>query len=399
MGVVQGADRGKATLRILHEMHAYGVGVTQTSLNLAQAMHGAGMSVHVYTARLRHDQGALPTTTGLPRVLNRWFTPRSNALAAQRARRAFLRDFQPRDVAWLWPSVDASVHREMARRGAPIIMEGVNTRISNARRILERDYAAEGMALRMSSEWSFLSDETIAAEDRKLASATHFFAPSPAVEEDILAPDSPFRGTVMRSDYGAWRPSDAELARLRADAPPRDKPVVLFVGKLMLRKGVHHLLRAWARAGPDARLVLCGSLHDKLAELCAAELALPSVEHRGFVADMPAAYAAADAFVLPSLEEGSPLVTAEAAAHGLPLVVSRMGAGGYWGHEDAVLRVDPHDGDGLAEALTRIVADADLRSRLGQRARALSRQFDWAEIGRRRVAALCDAFPDRDLMA
>jgi glycosyltransferase involved in cell wall biosynthesis len=94
--------------------------------------------------------------------------------------------------------------------------------------------------------------------------------------------------------------------------------------------------------------------------------------------------ARADAFVLPSWCEGMPLATLEAAAAGLPCIVSDIP-----GHREVFRRSDPEadgailvppdDPDGLAEAIERLAADEELAQRLGSNARERARAFTWAE--------------------
>ena len=93
-------------------------------------------------------------------------------------------------------------------------------------------------------------------------------------------------------------------------------------------------------------------------------------------------YAAADAFVLPSLKEPYGTVYGEAMAFGLPVVGWRAGNLPYLAdHEREGLLVEPGDLRGLAAALQRLADDADLRARLGAaaRQRALSRPT-WDEV-------------------
>lgn len=97
---------------------------------------------------------------------------------------------------------------------------------------------------------------------------------------------------------------------------------------------------------------------------------LPQVVFTGFVDNVADHLAALDLFVFPSREEGLGSVLIDAMAQGLPIVASRVGGipelieDGQTG-----LLVPPGDAPALAAALTRLVADAELRARLGAAAR------------------------------
>jgi glycosyltransferase involved in cell wall biosynthesis len=92
---------------------------------------------------------------------------------------------------------------------------------------------------------------------------------------------------------------------------------------------------------------------------------------------LPGLYAGARAFVLPSLYEGFGLTCLEAMACGTPVVAARAGAlpetcGG------AARLVDPHDPDGIADAVERVLDDPGLRA-AGLRQAA---QFTWERTAR-----------------
>ncbi len=97
---------------------------------------------------------------------------------------------------------------------------------------------------------------------------------------------------------------------------------------------------------------------------------LPQVVFTGFVDNVADHLAALDLFVFPSREEGLGSVLIDAMAQGLPIVASRVGGipelieDGQTG-----LLVPPGDASALAAALTCLMADAELRARLGAAAR------------------------------
>ena len=166
---------------------------------------------------------------------------------------------------------------------------------------------------------------------------------------------------------------------------------VLFVGRLVERKGVKHLIEAIARM-PDARLVVIGDGPERQAlEAGTRDLGLGSrVDFRGRVSDdeLRATYAASDALVLPSIldargdTEGLGVVLLEAMSYGVPVVASDIGGiTDIVEHNQSGLLVPPGDSAALAQALERLSRDAALAQRLGaageQRVRSA---FGWTEI-------------------
>jgi len=166
---------------------------------------------------------------------------------------------------------------------------------------------------------------------------------------------------------------------------------VLFVGRLVERKGVKHLIDAIERV-PGARLVVIGDGPERAGlEAGARDLGLGTrVDFRGRVSDdeLRATYAASDALVLPSIldargdTEGLGVVLLEAMSYGVPVVASDIGGiTDIVEHDKSGLLVTPGDPAALAQALERLARDPALAQRLGaageQRVRSA---FGWTEI-------------------
>jgi D-inositol-3-phosphate glycosyltransferase len=150
-------------------------------------------------------------------------------------------------------------------------------------------------------------------------------------------------------------------------------PRVLYVGLLTPRKGVVDLLtasRILRDRGVDHELCLLGGTPDEgpdaEAEVRAALDGTAKLLGTRPPEEMPAAFAEADVFCLPSWWEAMPLSVLEAMAAGLPVVatdvgdVSRAVAEGVTGHV-----VPTKDPAALAAALEPLLVDAELRRRMG----------------------------------
>jgi len=190
------------------------------------------------------------------------------------------------------------------------------------------------------------------------------------------------RGTVVQIANGVG-PEFFDVHRPRRDG----RCTIVFVGSWIDRKGIHELVAAFAAlaATDDIELVLAGT------GIAADEVlqAFPPA-HRSNVravaqldaSELQALHGTCDIFVLPSWFEGMPLSALEAAAAGLPLVLSAT-CGNIdivrpaSPEDDGGLLVIPGDIEGLSAALRRLVRDPDLRRRLGGRAQRRAREFTW----------------------
>jgi len=101
-------------------------------------------------------------------------------------------------------------------------------------------------------------------------------------------------------------------------------------------------------------------------------------------------YAAADAYVGPSLEDTFALPAAEAMACGLPVIISARAGASDIVHDgvDALVLEDPKDAAALATMIRRLHADESFRGRLGEEAAKTASQYTWERNGREFTAIL-----------
>jgi glycosyltransferase involved in cell wall biosynthesis len=143
-----------------------------------------------------------------------------------------------------------------------------------------------------------------------------------------------------------------------------------YVGRLSEEKGVSYLIdaaRAVVGAHPTCRLLIVGAGPQEAAlqQRVRGTPLEAAVSFAGFQSDPSAWYSAMDAFVLPSLTEGTPMALLEAMAHGLPAIATEVGgvpaiiANGTNG-----LLVPPGDATRLAGAMATVARDSLLRERL-----------------------------------
>jgi rhamnosyl/mannosyltransferase len=172
-------------------------------------------------------------------------------------------------------------------------------------------------------------------------------------------------------DTRAFAPATAEERGALRDrlGLPRDRVLVLFVGRFVPKKGFEAVLAA---ADDTHDLVLAGGERPPAVSEPRAHFLGPVA-----AADMPSVYAAADVMVVASIGE-CPLTVLESMASGLPLLARDDPAlHTAWTGSAGVRFVDVEAGD-LRPALRQLAADPTARVRLGRANREWVRErFSW----------------------
>ena len=209
---------------------------------------------------------------------------------------------------------------------------------------------------------------------------TALIAVSPQVRDDLVA-----LGVAPREKFTVIR-LGIELAERVADENGRadtrryfgiapDRFTVGWVGRMTAIKNTEDVLCAFKELrvrGVEATLCMVGDGPDRTRlEERAHELGIMrDTLFLGYQQEVAPLYAAFDALVLPSSNEGTPVSVIEALAARTPVVATRVG-----GVPDVVREgedgflVDKGDTDALAERLARLASDPQLRNRMGEAAR------------------------------
>lgn len=289
---------------------------------------------------------------------------------------------RPGDIAYLWPAVSLETHRILHKRGIPIVLEGINTRMASAKQILDAAYKALG-----AEPAHGITEARIAEEEKKYTYASAIFTPSHNVETALKG--SSLEHRFISASYGV---DTTKASPERNYADHGRSLTFLFCGYACVRKGVHFLLEAWKRFHGPHKLQLVGKVEPLIAERYADVLESDRVETVGFVKNVHPWFAGADIFVFPSLEEGDPLVTYEAALHGLPIIASPMGAGRIGEVPGTVTVVEPRDEGALLNAMETLAGSRSIREQLGRAARAAAMEYDWNLVGAKRAEDLIRHF-------
>ncbi len=364
--------------QLLNTAQTYrGAGVSIYSQNLLRALgeHNADYSLHAYVndATFRCEGVTLHRTS--------W--PAQQPLAR---------------IAWEQSALPLSI----ARSGADLVHGLVNVLPLAARipsmvtvhdlsflRMPERFPAAKRAYLSWLCRWSVHKADRVIAVSRQTADDLIGLLGVAAEKIEVV-----YNGVA--SSFAPRLAAEIDSIRDRHAMPER---FLLYVGTLEPRKNLERLLVAFARwrentDAQDVVLVLAGAkgwFYEQIfAQVQTLGLA-DAVRFPGFIpaADLPDRYNGALAFVYPSLFEGFGLPVLEAMACGTPVICSRTASRSEVSG-DAALTFAPEEVDSLADCLTRIVSEPDLRADLRQRGLEQSRLFSWQRCARETLSLYDD---------
>lgn len=291
------------------------------------------------------------------------------------------------DVVHTWPQSAIATLTAARRTGVLGSREVPNAHTAEAYAQAELESKVVGVDL-PAGHSHLPSSRRLALEEREYDAAQLLMVPSSHVASTFL-----HRGysesRLGRHRYG-YDPNrfGVGVSRVADDRPFR----AAFVGRAEPRKGLHYALQAWLSMDPpsEAKFRIAGDFTPGYRDSIGDMLNHPSVEYRGFVEDVPDLLRTSDVLLLPSVEEGSALVTYEAQACGcVPLVSSAAGAllppslMGYV-HE-------PRDVKTLARHLQSVMYDAEIRRQLRDDILTWSTGLTWDAAGRR----MLDIFEER----
>lgn len=300
------------------------------------------------------------------------------------AEAVFCGTLKSNDIAYLWPGISLLAYKRLKDRGCTIVHECVNTHQVNSKLILDNAYKQLNLPISHG-----VTSEEIAIESAKLALADYIYSCSPIVSESLLSNGVP-KEKILQTSYGLG--GKAIVNGVNSAPPNHHRPLTfIFVGSIGVRKGVLLLLKYWVKAKVNARLQLIGTIEPAIRSLVEQYIGRDNIEHIPYTNDLASIYKNADVFVLPSLEEGSPLVTYMALGAGLPMLVSPMGGGGVVSDGVEGIELDPHDGDAWVEGLERLTSDVHLRQRLADKSKLKAPYYLWEEVAKRRINLLNEA--------
>jgi glycosyltransferase involved in cell wall biosynthesis len=195
-----------------------------------------------------------------------------------------------------------------------------------------------------------------------------------------------FREKGMAKEKLFYLPRGVDVQRFKPGVRP---PIfrAIFSGALIERKGIHHLLEAWHRLNlKDAELWLLGSIHEE-AKPHLKEFWRANIRTIGFARDVEKYLSQATIHIFPSQLEGSAKVTYEAAACGLPQVVTRESGDVVRDGVEGII-VRPGDVNAIAGAIEHFYQHPRIVSEMSVAARKrVVENFTWDHFRERLLGA------------
>jgi glycosyltransferase involved in cell wall biosynthesis len=365
-----------------------GGGAEQSLVMVAPHLAAGGIEVHL--AVLSDRQSTIDQLERVGVVVHDLSGPRGMVDQARRLR-ATLSRIKPAVLhSTLW---DADLPARLAsfRSGVPLLTTWASTTYSADRRRLE-----DGVA-----PWKRDVVRRIDSASSKLARSWYHAVTQGVADDGIGALGvDPDRVRVVErgrdlSRFERRSAATRAAARSALGVEPHQQ-VVLTVARQAHQKDHVGLLAAFDQVAdrfPDAQLLLVGPRGTASA---AIDAVLATMKHSDRVRDLgerndvERVLPAADVYVMSSIAEGAAGAVIEAMAVGLPVAATEVeGLRGVLAHDVNARLCPPGDRDGLAAAISDLLADGTLADRLGAQAAAdAERRF---EIGRQ-AAALAELY-------
>lgn len=275
------------------------------------------------------------------------------------------------DIFHVWNGHGLHSLRKAKRLGAKTVVERASTHPLSYERIINEELRIRGVR---PQELLAINKKRLLAE---LSETDYITVPSDFSYQSMLENGIP-KEKLVKLPFGANTEYFCPSNKIH------DSFNVLFVGQVGFRKGVLYLLDAWKKLGfKDAKLRILGQEDKEIVPFLAPFRNNPSIEFLGYGKSLDL-YQDSDVFVLPSLEEGSALVTYEALACGLPVITTYESGSVVSDNQDGFI-VKSRDPSLLAEKLEYLYNNRSRLKEFSESARKKAESYSWENYGNRLV--------------
>lgn len=281
------------------------------------------------------------------------------------------------DIVHTWPLGALRTLRTSARLGIPTVLERPNVHTEFAYKVVQKECEQLGISMPPKHEHAYNS-AVLAREKLEYDLADRLLCPSDFVAQTFRERGFPPE-KLARHQYGF---DDKQFHPNPQKAAPNGGLTFLFAGGCAPRKGLHYALDAWLRSSACKKgtFLIAGEFIPGYAERLSKELAHPSVKTLGYRKDLPELMRRSDVFVLPSVEEGSALVTSEARGSGCVLLVSEA-AGAVCHHSENALVHSAGDVHQLAQHMSLLHENRALLEKLRTASLSTVAAITWEAAG------------------
>ncbi len=278
-----------------------------------------------------------------------------------------------------WTHESLQSLRYAKSKGMLTILERGNTHPLFSKKILEEEYGVYGLQnnfhvtdknpfMRKFNHWRYELDEAL----EEIELADYIFVNSTFCRDTFIE-----YGVAEKKLIMIPRGFNPDQYSPRSIQKPGEKFIVLFVGQLLLRKGIRYILEAWDEfSREDAELWFVGAVTDEVAHLIKEKSSIhANIKCFGSVTDPSIYFKQASVFIFPSLDEGSAKVTYEAMASGLPCIFTHNS--GSMANNDSAIFIPIRSGLAIKNALDSLYQDVDYRNMMASRAYHAIKRYTW----------------------
>jgi glycosyltransferase involved in cell wall biosynthesis len=296
------------------------------------------------------------------------------------------------DLIHTWPLGALRTLATANTFGIPTVIERCNAHTEFAYEVVQKECERVGIALRSDHEHAY-KENYLVREKREYRLADRILCPSDFVAQTFI--DKGFaKEKLVRYGYGF------DEKKCYPDSRPKPNQgglTFLFAAGCAPRKGLHFALEAWLKstASRNGTFLVVGDFVPGYAEKLSKMMSHPSVKYLGYRHDLPDVMRQSDVLVLPSVEEGSALVTWDARGCGCVLVVSDA-TGAPCNHLENAMVHPAGDVDTLAQHMTMLHEDRNLYNRLRENSLRTASQMTWGYSGVRLLEVYRNILASKD---
>lgn len=281
------------------------------------------------------------------------------------------------DIIHVWPLGARRTLMTAARLGIPTVLERCNAHTKFAYEVVHRECERLGVTLPPDHEHAYKAD-VLRKEEEEYRLADRILCPSEFVARTFIEKGFA-REKLVLYQYGFDEKRCYPETKLGGK---NSGLTMLFAGGCAPRKGLHYALEAWLQspAHQSGRFLIVGDFVPGYAEKLSSMLVHPSVRLLGYRKDLPDVMRQSDILILPSIEEGSALVTWDARGCGCVLLVSDA-TGAPCKHMENALVHRSGDVTTLARHITLLHEDRELLEKLRAKSLSTTHEMTWSKAG------------------